>query len=106
MFCDRRQTDISRSPSKERLPTIEMHTVDGQRQMFRHSLAVVAPTHKSDRGPERAHFLQVWLPIVDFRRENGPENIVVSDPCVEATHKPFDHRLVDSGIGDSVVHIL
>lgn len=79
-----------------------MAGVDRQRQMLLHRLAVVAPRHQGDRGPEGAHALEMRVPVPDPLGEDGAENGIGAHAVVEGADEAIDHRLVDAGASNDV----
>src|SRR5665213_743875 len=59
--------------------------------MGRHCCALGASAHQEDRGPEVAHFREVYVPVVDHPVEDRAERRIDADLAVEAVHQRMDH---------------
>ena len=82
----------------ERLePPIEMPRVDRQRQAPLDRLAMIAARHHGDRGPERAHPLEMRAPVGDALIEKRAEDGVGAHALVERVDEALHHRVVDAG---------
>src|SRR5690606_23153104 len=59
---------------------------------------------RRDGRPEQSHALEMVLPVLDARVEDGTEQVVLGHLCVEGANEALDHGVVDSGPGDDVGH--